>query len=524
MRKTVVLPLLVLLITPWIAEAASAMAASVALASTATTASPPVVWGGLLPGPHAVGFRVLFETDPARAYFPDLGVPKRSLGRPLQLTIWYPARPESGLPTRSGDFVDLAAAELGEGRSDEADSVAAEFRNGPMRPFFDGPPSDEAWKRVLRIPFASRRGAEASEGRFPLVLHTGGGALTQGVLFEYLASHGYVVVSVPLLGPSAAWHGRGEWSVRSIEDMAADLGHAARVAIELPFVDPERIAIIGAFAGAQGVLFAMRSRAISALAALESTWMTQVEQSPHFDLAALHAPILDVPSAELRGTSEARDRLRYAERTVVRVRDSTHLDSYQFHRLALAARDADRPDEARREISVAHRQYEVTAELTRTFLERHLAGDARAWEALVAKIESDKTIAIEHDSALPPVPTEADLLALVRRGEINTAAKLVAEAGEREPGIVLFGEDAMSTTARFLLRDRGPVRAVEAFRLIAQVHPSSPRAHETFGDALARIDHYHEAREAWTRALERTPADDVERRARLEAKLARGES
>lgn len=110
-------------------------------------------------------------------------------------------------------------------------------------------------------------------------------------------------------------------------------------------------------------------------------------------------------------------------------------------------------------IAVAHRQYEITAELTRTFLDRHLAG------------------------------------------------------------IVLFGEDAMTTTARFLLRDRGPEKAVEAFRLIAQVHASSARAHETFGDALKRIDRHHEAREAWTRALERTPADDAERRARLEGKL-----
>lgn len=155
-----------------------AMLAILVLAAAPAVAAPPV-WGGLAPGPHGTGFRVLFESDPARAYFPATDSPEGSLVRPIQITLWYPARPGTGSAMRFGDYVEVAAGELGPDR-DIVPGVSDGFRRGPMQPFFDGPPSDEAWARVLGIAVAAGREAVPAPGRFPLVLHAGGGgALTQ---------------------------------------------------------------------------------------------------------------------------------------------------------------------------------------------------------------------------------------------------------------------------------------------------------------------------------------------------------
>ncbi|HVS31717.1 MAG TPA: hypothetical protein VMS98_09700 [Thermoanaerobaculia bacterium] len=214
-------------------------------------AAPPVVWGELEPGTHSVGFISVLERDRARGYFSDFSDRSREIGRPIQFAVWYPAEAGTGTAMDLGDFIEIRKSELGSATAREAEEIAAEYRRGPMRPYFDGEPSQAEWESILAVSMASRRDAAPEEGPFPLVLHAGGGATAQGVLFELLASHGYVVVSLPLLGTGPAWHGRGEWTVRAIEEMESDLGHAARWASRLPYVDPRRIAVIGMSAGAR---------------------------------------------------------------------------------------------------------------------------------------------------------------------------------------------------------------------------------------------------------------------------------
>lgn len=303
-----------------------------------------------------------------------------------------------------------------------------------------------------------------------------------------------------------------------MEEMAADLAHAARVAAQFPFVDGQRIAVIGGAAGGHGVLYAMRSRAVAAIVAIDSSWFGSLEDSPHFDIRAFDPPVLDLPSEEVRRSEQGRERLRYSARTVIRIRPSTHLDTYQFRRLAAAAREVD-PAAAREAVAEEHAQYDIAAELAREFLDCHLRGESGACDTL-ARREKDDRLVVAHASALPPVPTEGDLLAMVRSGEVEAAARLVAEAREREPGIALFREQPMTTTARFLARDRGFAPAAEAFRLIVDTYPDSAPAHESLGDALARIDRPEEAAQSWRRALELTGLEDAERRKRLETKLA----
>ena len=65
------------------------------LAYLVATAQAPRYWGNLQPGPHPVGFKVLFLSDSTRIYRPQRDILAReseTLYRPIRIYLWYPAQ------------------------------------------------------------------------------------------------------------------------------------------------------------------------------------------------------------------------------------------------------------------------------------------------------------------------------------------------------------------------------------------------------------------------------------------------
>lgn len=148
-------------------------------------------------GPHGVGLRIIQQYDRARVYRPavdpvtgDAAVGERA--RPLQTLIWYPAS-EGGQRLRYADYV---ATRLTETRFDlpppERAMLEARQANALSRRL-----GDEA-QRLLNSPMLASRDAPPAAGKFPVVIYAagaGGTADENADLFEYLASHGYIVIS-----------------------------------------------------------------------------------------------------------------------------------------------------------------------------------------------------------------------------------------------------------------------------------------------------------------------------------------
>jgi hypothetical protein len=161
------------------------------------------LWGELVPGPYRVGFRAIFRFDTSRTwrrtrdyvgkFSPDPD------GRPVQLNVWYPATSEpGGQQITVGTYIDQAAPQ-----------VAFAPLNSIMKQR-----SQENWESsvppaqlpALRAtPMNAWDRAQAAPGRFPAVLYFGGlnaDVNSNVVLAEFLASHGYIVASVSLIGPT----------------------------------------------------------------------------------------------------------------------------------------------------------------------------------------------------------------------------------------------------------------------------------------------------------------------------------
>src|SRR5262249_56747491 len=95
----------------------------------------------------------------------------------------------------------------------------------------------------------AERVAPPVEGRFPVVIHhpgLGGVPDDNSVLFELLASHGYVVLSSAYPNYDAQGVGIGS----DLHTSFRDLEFLSRYARELPFADADRLPAMGPSGGA----------------------------------------------------------------------------------------------------------------------------------------------------------------------------------------------------------------------------------------------------------------------------------
>jgi len=147
------------------------------------------------PGPLPVGFRVVQQVDPARTF-------TGGQARPVQTLVWYPAT-RSGAAMRYRDYLALVGSELDFSRSQEQARAAADAFIKSEYLSESGPAQG---KRALDGPVRARRDAAAAGGRFPVLIYApsiSAPASENPDLCEYLASHGYIVIASPSVGPRA---------------------------------------------------------------------------------------------------------------------------------------------------------------------------------------------------------------------------------------------------------------------------------------------------------------------------------
>ena len=171
--------------------------------SVAEAEVPAYLVGDLKPGPYAVGFRVDNELDYSRSYRlrrdEQGGLPRQQGVRPMPISIWYPVQVNDApeyMRFREYIFVEHAKESLQPVVSD-AEKSAAE------QEFFDteiwtGTANIAKMRKLLDARTTVVQNAQAIDKKFPLILYSvreDRGSLMNTVLLEYLASHGYVVVT-----------------------------------------------------------------------------------------------------------------------------------------------------------------------------------------------------------------------------------------------------------------------------------------------------------------------------------------
>ena len=223
-------------------------------------ASAPALWAGLTAGAHDVGFRQLPGTPATYA--------------------WYPASPGGSAMTLRA-CLGKAAGELSE-----------LLKSAKV--------SDAAAARYLDAPLAARRDAPAAAGSFPIIALAQGNAQTAGdqaVLGEFIASHGFIVVTTD--SPMVATPMSSEAEVGPLaERQAAELGRAVDTVSGWPSAKRDaRFAIGHSFGARAALLMAMRDPSVRGIVSLDggigtATASDSFRKAPSYDASKARAPIL----------------------------------------------------------------------------------------------------------------------------------------------------------------------------------------------------------------------------------------
>jgi hypothetical protein len=476
---------------------------------------------GLDPGEHTVGFRLIEERDPARTVTGGLAATPHA--RPLRIYVWYPAD-RGPRPLTFGRYAELAD-----------DDVWPEEIAGPLRERlrYSRRPlarslSAEAYRALLQRPMRASENAEPSTGQFPLI------ALGQGLYYEspitfaafaeFLAGHGFVVVTTPLTGTNSPLI---KLDTQDLENQVRDLELAIAHARELPFVSDGVLGVLGFdMGGMLGVLLSMRNRDVDAFASLDSGILFEHESglpriSPGYDPAALRIPWLHAtPPRALRPPSDSAQSLfetaLHAERFLLVTEGMGHVD---FTSYALVEGRRDMLGYWPEPGAIAGVEgHGAVARYVLQFFAAHLSRDAASRAALSRAPEvTGARMTLEHRPATAQAIGYDEFVAEVVAGRAEQAIARLRVAAATGPDHLLLDEMYLDRLVQNLLFTWSLAdEALPVIELFRELYPQSMLARYLIGEAHALRDDYPAAIATYERILEEYP-DDAGAKARLEA-------
>jgi pimeloyl-ACP methyl ester carboxylesterase len=213
------------------------------------------------PGPYKVGLRVVEQYDSSRIFrnpLDDLARPYLGdRSRPLQTLIWYPAERSNKPPMAVADYVGLLPTETSFGKpekSAEAQEWLAALGSAAVDPLWaarDAIPISRRYPVVIYAPSLSSESWENAD------------------LCEYIASHGYIVIASPSMGPMTH---EMPFTIDGFNAQARDISFLIGYAAMLPNADTSKIAVVGfSWGGISNLVAAARDDRIGALVSLDGS-------------------------------------------------------------------------------------------------------------------------------------------------------------------------------------------------------------------------------------------------------------
>lgn len=471
-------------------------------------------WGDLEAGPFQPGFRLVEASDATRSFPSEDG--RGPVERPLRIYIWYPAADPTGERMRLDDYIALALEDL----------------RTPLLPVPLSKGLDPAVLEKLRSsPAGAFRGAAAAPGKFPLLVLGQGlyyeSPLSHFVLCEFLASHGYVVATSPLVGTR---YRLVNINVEDVETEVRDMESVLAEARELPFADPASLGAVGYdLGGMAGLLLAMRHPEIRAYLSFDSAILDKHYTGlplthPQYREERFRIPWMHMmqvrfirPLESRAGAPSLFERKAFGPSYLVHVPTTSH---GTFSSYAVLGIDRAVPGYWGPPAADPRPVYEGICRAGLAFLDAFIKNDRTGLDKLVRDGLSagagGPAFRIEQKDRPAGPPSEAELIDLIIRKGMREAGPTIAGAREAFPGVVLIDESVLNWLgAHFLYWWGREEEAVAVFELNASLYPGSWNAYDSLGEAYAAIGRRGEAVRSYERSLEINP-DNGNARAALE--------
>ncbi len=296
--------------------------------SVSAAAQERPLWGDIAAGPFGVGFKRLWELDRTRVWPRSTTIESADgeIGRPVRIDVWYPASCSSTERMQLRGYVEIPSP------SEPFDDLVFLTHRWDEYSYRGLAPDSTVYDRLMDTETAACRDASPAPGRFPLVVYSAGWfnrAPDNTILAEFLASHGYIVATVPQTNPGL-WTFDFTSDAASVESQVRDLELAIGTLIEDPMVDRRHTVSMGYSTGGDvALLLQIRNPLVDAVVGLDASWSlgpdNDVLDSPFFVPEQHDVPVLALrrPSPGA-GSDEVLDLLTSAPRIIVEVPEADH--------------------------------------------------------------------------------------------------------------------------------------------------------------------------------------------------------
>lgn len=473
--------------------------------------SQALFWGGLPAGQYRVGFRTIYRFDRTRTWSVTRGYEKPFApdlnGRPIRISVWYPAVPNA--QARRMHFADYVRP-AGPKEFDELNGIIEAREKGSSV-------YNARWADVLPTFVNAYADATPAPGRFPLVLYAGSlnstAATTVFVAAEFLASHGYVVATVPVLGPTNEETEQGQ-KPADRERVVQDLEFAWSVLRGQPDVDETKVGVFGkSIGGVEALILAMRNENISAVVGLDATYGFRglekiLSDMPDYAPRRMRAAFLDIrrdwdDTASVLNLS-VEHAFHYSDRSFVTVRNMNHFDFDSDAMIAYEFQLPIGPTEianAGRTRETAYRGYQNVCRMLLDFFDDKLKGErggAGRLKADVARADGGK---FNHEDAATPPPSAVEFADIIAGRGFDAAVALVDRYRRELPDETVVDADTFNGVGYRLIAERRFPEAIGIMRLVVYAYPDSANAADSLADAYIAAGQKDLARATLQQAL-----------------------
>jgi dienelactone hydrolase len=485
------------------------------------------IWPDLNPGPYAVGYQLKQTYDHSRTFKRKTDYFGRraegEISRPLQISIWYPAKPLPGaasikveeyFQTRvtETDFRPPASEQIQKSIAELKELMMMEWRVPPERQA----EVEAKLNGIFDSPAFAVKEAPAESGPFPLIIHMPGynGSPTGYPMFEYLASRGYVVAAVPNMGAEKR---EIDDERLSLEVQARDMDFVLASMREFPFVDPENVGTTGmSWGGMSNILFAERNSRVGAVVTLDGAItmpeeLKLIESLPgyaHKKFRASYLQLMTAPEAAKFRPKDTRfyESLKYANAYMIQF---TGVDHGEYSVDLLRLRNSSETDPAR--IAYLEGFARTIMRYTAEFFDAFLKGKSEARAFLDNPPETNGVPPgliqrTASKAAHPAPPNRDDFARLVREQGIAAAAKVFQDAEVVDPDLASLMTSSLLGPLFMAAFEAGKnEEALEICRFWARRIPQEPGPFFSMARIYRKTGQTDEAVRCYEKILELVP-------------------
>ncbi|HEX8651578.1 MAG TPA: tetratricopeptide repeat protein [Pyrinomonadaceae bacterium] len=483
----------------------------VTIASSYANAQTPALWGDLKSGSYPVGYRLIYKFDYSRGWKAKEdanGYPQaESRGRPIRVSVWYPA--ENRAHASRMLYRDYMPSTAEDSVFAEMNGLLAKRDFGNLRSNLKG----EEFDSLMMTRTAAVQNALPHNGAFPLIVYSAGlnnSSQDNVVLCEYLASHGYVVVTVPQLGTTSLDVNLKLQNALDLETQTLDLQYAIGAVHDFSNVDHQRLGVIGySVGGVVALNLVMRNTDVDAIATLDPTFgvtpfIKLATESPYYAPTNLRVPWMYMYRVEPATNLTVSDALKYSDRYRLEFTGMLHQD---FSSLPMFSTQSAAPQT--RTAATAKRGYQTVCLYILNFFNAYLKKDERGLEFITRHPRengvAESIAGFEIRNGITAPPTEGKFLRVMEQEGFERAIKLYNESRARASQQPIFSETFLNQLGYKLINENRLAQALDIFKLNVEAYPSSANVYDSLAEAYMLSGNKEMAIKFYEKSIELNP-------------------